>query len=214
MSFSTSTSPKSKHASRGSRLSRMFPWVNLTVACVPEKHRAAFNLRSFLHEIVFILLFIEGHNVFLHFDIVLVKAGLALEPLITTVSSVDLTVARVPEKHRAAFNLRSFLHESVFTSTSFNLRSFLHERVFILLFIESHDVLLHYNIAQVKTRFTREPTNVSLVNLTLACVPEKHRAAFNLRSFLQKTTMTFSTLTSPKSKHASRENHLSQMFLW
>ena len=117
------------------------------MACVPEKHRVAFNLRSFLHEIVFILLFIEGHNVFLHFDIVLVKAGLALEPLVTTVSSVNLTVARVPEKHRAAFNLRSFLHESVS----------------ILLSIERHNVFIHFDIALVKSRFTRESlvTNVS-----------------------------------------------------
>ena len=121
--------------------------VTLTLACVPEKHRAAFNLRSFLHESIFILLSIESHNVFIHFDIAQVKSRFTREPLVTTASSVTLTVACVPEKHRAAFNLRSFLHESIF----------------ILLSIERHNVFIHFDIAQVKSRFTRESlvTNVS-----------------------------------------------------
>ena len=52
----------------------------------------------------------------------------------------------------------------------------------MILFIESHDVLLHFDIALVKTRCTREPlvTTVAMLNLTVARVPEKHRAAFNL----------------------------------
>ena len=127
--------------------------LNLTKACVPEKHSAAFNLRSFLHESVFILLFIESNNVFLHFGIVLVKTRFTREPLVLTVSLVNLTVACAPEKHRAAFNLKSFLHESVF----------------ILLFIEGPDVFLHFDIAQVKTRFTQEPlvTTASSVTLTV-----------------------------------------------
>ena len=137
--LSTLTSPWSKHASRGNRFVTNVFLVNLTVACVPVKHCATFSLRSFLHESVFILLFVEGHNIFRYFDIDLVKARFKREPLVTTVSSVNLTVARVPEKHRAAFNLRSFLHESVI----------------ILLFIEGHNVFLHFDIALVETRCTR-----------------------------------------------------------
>ena len=78
------------------------------------------------------------------------------------------------------------------SSTSFHVRSFLKETVFILLFNESHNVFLHFDIAKVKTRFTREPlvTTVSLLNLTVACVPEKHRAALNLRSFLHESVFT------------------------
>ena len=202
-------------------LAATVPLVNLTVACVPKKHRVEVNLRSLLQENVFILPFIAGHNDVLHFDIAQVKTRFTREPLVTTVSSVNLTLACVPVKHRAAFILRSFLHENVFillfisTLTSprskhasrgsllstnvslvnltlacvpvkhcaaLNLMSFLHESVFMILFIVSHDVLLHFDIALVKTRCTREPlvTTVALLNLTVARVPEKHRAAFNL----------------------------------
>ena len=152
------TSPRSKHASRGSLLSTNVSLINLTVARVPAKHRAAFNLRSYVHESVFILLFIESHSVFLHFDIAQVKTRFTREPLVTTVSLVNLTVACVPEKQRAAFNLRSFLHEIVF----------------ILLFIEGHNVFLHFDIVLVKAGLALEPlvTNISLVNRTVACVPE------------------------------------------
>ena len=57
----------------------------------------------------------------------------------------------------------------------FNLWSFLHESVFIILLIEGHNVFLDFDIAQTKTRYTRQPlvTNVSVVNLTVACVPAK-----------------------------------------
>ena len=129
--------------------------VNLTVACVPVKHQAALNLRSFLHGSVFTLLAIEGHNVFPHFNNALVKARFTRESLVTNVPLGNLTVACAPEKNRAAFSLRSFLHENVF----------------ILLFIESHGVLLHFDIALVKTRCMREPlvTTVALLNLTAAC---------------------------------------------
>ena len=73
------------------------------MACVAVKQRVAFNL---------ILLFIEGDNVFLHFDIAQAKTRFTREALVTNVV-VNLTVACVPVKHRAALNLRSFLHESV-----------------------------------------------------------------------------------------------------
>ena len=69
--------------------------VNLTVACVPEKLRDAFNLRSFLHECVSILLFIEGHNVFQHFDIAVVRVRFTRESLVMNVSLENLTVAFV-----------------------------------------------------------------------------------------------------------------------
>ena len=130
------------------------------------QHRAAFKMRSFLHESVFILLFIDSDNVSLHLDIAQVKTHFTQEPLVTTVSSVNLTVACV--RNTVPRSLRSFLHESVFT----------------LLFLHC-SVSLHFDIALVRTRFTREPlvTTVSSVNLTLACVPEKHRAASNLMSF-------------------------------
>ena len=111
--------------------------VNLTVACVPVKHCATFSMRSFLHESVFILLFIEGHNVFLHFDIAQVKtrftAGAACHDCFFGKSQC------VPEKHRVAFSLRSFLHESVF----------------ILLFIEGHNIFRYFDIDLVKARFTQ-----------------------------------------------------------
>ena len=89
--------------------------LNLTLACVPVKHRAAFNLRSFLQESVFILFFIEGNNDVLHFDITQIKKRFTREPLVTNVSVLKshVTVC-VPEEHRAAFNLRYFLHEDVF----------------------------------------------------------------------------------------------------
>ena len=117
------------------------------------------SLRStvpLLHGSVFILLFIEGHTVSLHLDIALVKARFAHESLVSIVSSVNVTLACVPEEHRGAFNLRSFLHESVF----------------ILLFTKGRNSLLHFDTAQVKARFTRESlvTNFSLVNLTVARV--------------------------------------------
>ena len=69
--------------------------VHLTVPCVPEKLRDAFNLRSFLHECFFILLFIEGHNMFQHFDIAGVRARFTRESLVTNVSLENLTVACV-----------------------------------------------------------------------------------------------------------------------
>ena len=102
---------------------------------VPEEHRVAFNLRYFLHESVFILLFIEGHNVFLHFGIAQVKTRFTREPRVTSVSLVNLTVVCLTEKHRAAFNLRSFLHEDVF----------------IPLFTEGHIVCLHFDIWSKQT---------------------------------------------------------------
>ena len=146
-------------------------WV--LVWCLPYSRRVRLTQKeqNNIHS-VFILLFIEGHNVFLHFDIAQVKTRFTWESLVTNVSSINLTVACVLEKHRAAFNLRSFLHESVF----------------VLLFVEGHNVFLHFDIAQVKTRFTWESlvTNVSSMNLTVACVPEKHYDAFNLRSFLHE----------------------------
>ena len=148
------------------------------------------SLRSFLHESVFTLLFLHC-SVSLHFDIAQVQTRFTREPLVTKVSLVNLTVACVPEKHRAAFNLRSFLHENVF----------------ILLFIEGHNVI---RLLQPLV------TNVSLVSLTVACVPGRHRAAFNLRSFLHKSDfilLFISTLTSPRSKHASRGICLSRMLL-
>ena len=154
-------------------LAATVPLVNLTVACVPKKHRAAVNLRTVLHKNVFILICIEGHNVFLHFDIAQVKTRFTREPLVTNVSWVELTVACVPVKYRVAFNLRSFLHESVF---------FLH-------IMKGNNDVLHFDITQVKKRFTRDPlvTNAFWVSLTVACVPGRHRAAFNLRSFLHKS---------------------------
>ena len=127
------------------------------------KHRAAFSVRSFLHESVFILLFIEGHNVF---------RPLCQRPGENTLHSgtacherslVNLTVACVAVEHRDEFNLRSFLHENVF----------------ILLFIST----LTSPRSKHASRGSLLSTNVSLVNLTLACVPEKHRAASNLMSF-------------------------------
>ena len=122
--------------------------VDLTVACVPEKHHDAFNLRSFLHEKVFILLFSQDHNVFLLFDIAQVKSRFTRESLVTNVSLVHLTVACVPVQHRAASNLMSFRHESVF----------------ILLFTESHNGFLLFDIALVRAPFTRQSlaTNVSV----------------------------------------------------
>ena len=112
------------------------------------QHRAAFKMRSFLHESVFILLFIDSDNVFLHLDIAQVKTRFTRESLVTTVSSVNLTLACVPEKHRAASNLMSFRHESVF----------------ILLFTESHNGFLLFDIALVRAPFTRQSlvTNVSV----------------------------------------------------
>ena len=79
----------------------------------------------------------------------LVKTRCMREPLVTTVALLNLTLACVPVKHRAAFNLRSFLRESVF----------------ILLFIEGNNDVLHFDITQVKKRFTRDPlvTNVSVL---------------------------------------------------
>ena len=156
----------------GAACHECFFLVNLTAACVPAIHRAAFNLRSFLHKSVFILLFIEGNNVFLHFDIAQVKnasRGMRLSRMLLW----RISVACVPGRHQAAFNLSSFLYECVF----------------ILLFTESHFVLLHADIVLLKANFTRETlvTNASLLNLTVACVPLKHRAAFNLRSFLQES---------------------------
>ena len=107
---------------------------------------------------------LKGHDVFLHFGIAKVKTRFTREPLVTTVSLVNHTVACVPAKHRAAFNLRSYVYESVF----------------ILLFTESHNEVLHFDITQVKKRFSRDAlvTNASFENLTLTCVPERHRAAF------------------------------------
>ena len=177
------------------------------VACIPKKHRAAFNFTTFLHETVLILLFSQDHNVFLLFDIAQVKSRFTRESLVTSVSLVHLTVACVPLQHRAAFKMRPFLHESVF----------------ILLFIDSDNVFLHLDIAQTKTRFTQEPlvTTVSSVNLKVAC--EKHRAAFievlppreRLHPPLHtRSQCVSSTLSSPRAKHASRGNRLSQMFLW
>ena len=84
-----------------SRLVTNVSLVNLTVACVPVKHQAALHLRHFLHESVFTLLVIEGHNVFPHFDIALVKTRFTRESLATKVPLVNLTVACVPVKHRA-----------------------------------------------------------------------------------------------------------------
>ena len=112
---------------------------------------------------------------FVHLDIAQVKTRFGRVPLVTTVSLENLTVARVPEKHRAAFSLRSFLHE----------------RIFILLSIKRHNLLIHLDIAPIKSRFTREPlvTNVSWVNLTVACVPARHRGVFNLRYFLHKSVL-------------------------
>ena len=113
---------------------------------------------------------------FVHLDIVQVKTRFRRVPLVTTVSLENLTVACVPEKHRAAFSLRSFLHE----------------RIFILLSIKRHNLLIHLDIAPIKSRFTREPlvTNVSWVNLTVACVPERHRGVFNLRSSRHENVFT------------------------
>ena len=89
----------------------------------------------------------------------------------------------------------------------------------MILFIESHDVLLHFDIALVKTRCTREPlvTTVALLNLTVARVPEKHRAAFNLDPLSHENVfilLFISTLTSPRCKHASRGSRLLRIFLW
>ena len=147
----------------------------------PCEHRAAFNLRSFLHESVFILFFIEGNNDVLHFDITQVKnasRGMRLSRMLLW----RISVACVPQKHQAAFNLSSFLYESVF----------------ILLFTESHFVLLHADIVLLKANFTRETlvTNASLVNLTLTCVPERHRDEFNLRSYLHESIFTLLFLHS------------------
>ena len=99
--------------------------------------------------------------------IVLVEAHFTRDSLVKSVSLVN----RVPVIHRSSFNLRFFLHENVF----------------ILLCMEGHNDVLHFDIALVKARFTQEPLvkNVSLVNLTAKCVHQKHRNAFNLRSFLQ-----------------------------
>ena len=129
-------------------LAATVPLVNLTVACVPKKHRAEVNLRTFLHETVFILLFSQNHNVFLLFDIAQVKSRFTRESLVTNVSLVHLTVACVPVQHRAASNLMSFRHESIF----------------ILLFTESHNGFLLFDIALVRAPFTRQSlvTNVSV----------------------------------------------------
>ena len=110
------------------------------------QHRAAFKMRSFLHESVFILLFIDSDNVSLHLDIAQVKTHFTQEPLVTTVSSVNLS--GMCEKHRAASNLMSFRHESIF----------------ILLFTESHNGFLLFDIALVRAPFTRQSlvTNVSV----------------------------------------------------
>ena len=98
----------------------------------------------------------ESNNDVFHFDIAQVKKRFTRDPLVTNVSVLKSHV------HRAAFNLRSF---STRVSSSF-------------FFIEGHDVFFHFDIAQVKTNFTREPlvTKVPLVNLTVACVPVQHRA--------------------------------------
>ena len=165
------------------------------------KHRAAFSLRSFLHENVFILLFIEGHNVFrplcqrpgqntLH-------AGTACHEC----SLVNLTVACVPVEHRDEFNLRSFLHENVF----------------ILLFIST----LTSPRSKHASRGSLLSTNVSLVNLTLH-VSEKHRAASNLMSFRHESVFILLFTEShngsllfkpPWSEHPSRGSRLPLMFL-
>ena len=164
-------------------------WVNLSVAFVPVKHCAAFNLRSFLHESVFILLLMEGHNVFLHFDIAQVKTrftmGAACHDSFCGKSHGGMCLRYC---HRSIWGPSSTRVSSP-SSTSFHVRSFLKETVFILRFVEGHNVFLHFDIDQVKSRFTREPlvTTVSLLNLTVACVPEKHSAAFNLRSFLHES---------------------------
>ena len=195
------------------------------MASVPAKQRAAFNLRSFVHKSVFILLCIERHNVFLHFDIAQIEARFTRESLVTNVSWENLTVASIPVKHRAAFNLKSFLHESVF----------------ILLFIEGHKVFLHSDIAKVKTRFTmgaachdsfcgkshgvmclRNAVIVQSVFLPpRECLhPHLHRSMsgpssrrLSSSSASLKVTISFSTLTSPRLKHASRRWHLSRLFL-
>ena len=92
--------------------------------------------------------------------------------------------------------------------------------VFILLFIDSHNLFLHFDVAQVKTRFMWEPlvTNVSLgkshngMCLSETPCPSSKRTSSSVSSL--KVTMSFSTLTSPKSKQTSRGSRLSRMFLW
>ena len=222
MSFSTLTSSKSKPAHVEVACHECFLGTSRWQGSL--RHHAAFNLRSFLHESVFILLFIEGHSVFLHFDTAHLRTRFTREPLVTKVSWENLTVASIPVKHSAAFNLQTFLHESVF---------------FILLFIEGHKVFLHLGIAQVKTRSRWEPlvTTLSVVNLTVAlsdtvivqsgvlppreCLhPHLHRSMsgpssrrLSSSSSSMKVTMSFSTLTSPRSKHASRGSRWSRLFL-
>ena len=87
-----------------------------------------------------------------------------------------------------------------------------------LLFGQDHNIFLLFDIAQVKSRFTRDPlvTNAFWVSLTVACVPGRHRAAFNLRSFLHKSDfilLFISSLTSPRSIHASRGSACHECFL-
>ena len=94
--------------------------MNLTVTHVPVKHRAVFNSdlpREYLHP-----------PLHLHFDITQMKTRFTRQPLVTNVALVDLTVACVPVKYRAAFNLKSFLHENVC----------------ILPFVENHNVFHHF----------------------------------------------------------------------
>ena len=103
-------------------------------------------------------------------------------------------------------------------NTAFNWRSFLHENVFILLFIEGNNDVLHFDITQVKKRFSRDAlvTNASLVNRTVACVPVKHRAAFNLRSFLHENVFILPFVEgqclSPL-RHRERERSVRRMCL-
>ena len=182
MSFSTLTSSKSKPA-HVEVACHECSWVHLTVACVPVKHRAAFNLRSFLHESVFILLSTESHNVFLHLAIALVQTrftmGAACHDSFCGKSHGAMCLKNTPHLHRSMSCPSSRRLSS--SSASFN----------------GHNVFLHFDIAQVKTRFTREPlvTNVCLV-LTVACA-EKHRAALNLRSFLHGSVFILLFIESP-----------------
>ena len=148
MSFSTLTSPRSKHASRGSHLSRMFlGWNSRWLVSLGDTVRVQFEvlpprecLLSPNHE--------RSQCVSSTLSTPRAKHASRGNRLSTNVSLVNLTLARVPEKHRAASNLMSFRHESIF----------------ILLFTESHNGSLLFDIALVRAPFTRQSlaTNVSV----------------------------------------------------